>query len=215
VWSYELGVKSDWLENRLRINGAVFHNDYKDYQIKKQTFHPVYGMLVNSYNAGGADISGIELEVVGRPTPSLTLNGAVTYLDTEYKDFEQVDRWGVWHDVSGQPLTYVPDLSFTLGANYVMPIGNAGFLTFGANLSWRDAASTSAVPDPLLIIDDYTLVNALVRFETEDGRWSLEAYGKNIFEEEYYRTFMGRNDRTLGQPGDPRTYGIKLIYRYF
>jgi len=87
-WAYELGAKTDWFENRLRVNLAAFYSDYEDLQEK--TYIPE-AVMMGTQNAGSAEIKGIELEVLARPSQGWTINGSASYLDAEYKDFSVED----------------------------------------------------------------------------------------------------------------------------
>jgi len=214
VWLYELGAKSDWFDKRLRVNAAVFYMEYEDLVVTR----PLVGGLVAKENAGTIDYTGFEIEATARPTRRLTLNCAVTYMDTELGSFiTENPRTGVFEDVKGNTAENVPEWKAVLGASYVFPIEGVGYLTLGANLAYRDKVHWTLFPeDQSAWVDDYTLVNARVRFETENGRWALEAYGRNVFEEEYYNYYTIRNgtDDTWGRPGNPRTVGFRISYKY-
>jgi outer membrane receptor protein involved in Fe transport len=90
---YEIGWKTDWLDRRLRVNGAVFYDDFKNKQVSTQV--PVtnaQGLTILSpriLNAGQAEVLGAELEVIWQPLDGLTLSGSYTWLDTEYTEYTQ------------------------------------------------------------------------------------------------------------------------------
>jgi len=79
LWSYEMGVKSSWNENRLQANGSIFYYDYSDLQVS--TFADGTTRIEN---AAAADILGIELSLSAILTEGLLLNLAATWLDSEY-----------------------------------------------------------------------------------------------------------------------------------
>lgn len=90
--TYEVGIKSDWLNGSLRVNAAVFYNDYTDQQVPYFFTDPQTGLLNSTViNAGETEVSGLELETTWRPLSGLTLGLAYTYLDAEYTDFNTRD----------------------------------------------------------------------------------------------------------------------------
>jgi len=80
--SYEVGMKSDWLDRRLRVNVAIFDAKYKDMQVayKPDALNPANTLIVN---AGRATIKGVELEVLANVLENLNLNLSYTYLDAK------------------------------------------------------------------------------------------------------------------------------------
>jgi iron complex outermembrane recepter protein len=86
VDTYELGMKADFLDNRLRTNAAVFYTDYKDMQLAQIYF---VGTLQGNtiLNVGNATIKGAELEISAVPVDGLTLSATAAYLDAKYDKF--------------------------------------------------------------------------------------------------------------------------------
>jgi len=85
--TYELGAKTTWLDNTLRINGTVFFQDYSDKQIPIRRV--VGGFPVPTIeNAGKAEVFGVELDTLWQPDDNWTLALSYAYLDGEYTDFE-------------------------------------------------------------------------------------------------------------------------------
>ena len=119
-------------------------------------------------------------------------------------------------DASGNDLPYAPEWKLILGANYVIPLREYGFLTFAGDLSWTDDQYFIPLENDLAKQDAYTLVNGSVRFETLSGHWSIEVYGKNLGEEEYlHNALTAFSDKdVVGTISPPRTYGCQVVYRY-
>ena len=79
--NYELGWKTTWLDNTLRLNGAIFHEEWDDIQY---SFLPPGGSgLTVIRNAGAAVIDGIEADLTWAPTDALTLSGGFSWLDAK------------------------------------------------------------------------------------------------------------------------------------
>lgn len=215
--SYELGVKSRLLDNRLQVNAAAFLNDYEDIQVN--TFVPsVIGISVN--NAGAATISGLELEVMARPVPNLDLVLNYGYLHTEYDEYLDLDRTtGQLVDFSDQrKFAYSP--RHTVNASLVysfdpMPVGS---LRARIDYAWLDDQYIGVNDDPTSNIDAYGLWNA--RLTLADiptggrGELAVSLWGKNLADEEYLTSSVNLQVFTANQWGDPRSYGLELTYRF-
>ena len=212
IWNYELGFKSQWLDNRLRANLVFFNSDYQNMEVLY-----VVNSLGQTDNAAEATIRGVELEFLVLPVNALSLNGAVSYIDPTYDEYVTVVRnSAVPLDVSGNSLSYAPEWKFALGAQYVFTLGNYGFLTLRGDFSWKDEFYYDQYNEELFSQDGYTLVNGLVRFETANGRWTTEIFATNLFEEEYMTygqpSFLPTD--ILNAPGDPRLIGFRVSFNY-
>ena len=98
----------------------------------------------------------------------------------------------------------------------MVEVGGYGFLTARGDITWNDDYYFTALEEEMLMNKDYMLVNALIRFETSDGRWSVEAFGKNMTEEEYFQgglSFPTSLD-AIGQIAPPRTFGVRVVFNY-
>jgi len=222
-WSYELGLKSDWYDKRLRVNLAGFFIQYEDMIVATAVYNPITdGFLSYRTNAGESEIWGLELEAMARPMKALTLNLAIGWLDTEYTKYLAVSRTPdpvtgrpTSVDLSGNKLPYSPELQMALGAQYVLTMGDRGFLTIRGDLSWQDKVYFDVYNEEVFSRDDVTLLNGFMRFETADARWSVEVYGKNLADKEYLMSQgpAGLAD-VVGTAGLPRTYGLRVSYSY-
>ena len=209
VWNYEVGLKTDWLNNRLRANLTGFYMDYSD--IWTETLQ---GPFVFNSNASEAEIKGFELEMLAKPVSALTLDCSLGYLDAEYSDTVIVNNsLDMPVDAKGNKLPRAPELKLVFGAQYVIPVGEVGYLTLRGDLNWTDEYYYQIHND--LWEDTHTFINGLVRFETEDGRWSAEIYGKNLGDEEAYshKSPLFGPETTL-QPKPPATYGVQVFYKF-
>ncbi len=89
--NYELGMKSQWWDNRVQVNVAAFFTDYEDLQVTR-FYRPVdnpanvFGEFITE-NAAEATIQGVEVELLYVPTENLEIGGNFAYLDTEFDDF--------------------------------------------------------------------------------------------------------------------------------
>jgi iron complex outermembrane receptor protein len=200
-WTYELGVKSRWLDDRVQANAAVFFVDWDDMQLSQ--FDPMAGGFVS--NAGESTSQGIELELVGEATDELTVFGTAGYLDTEFDRF--TDQFG--QDVSGRSLPFAPEWTFGAGAQYRQRIDDdlAAFARidyFHVGEFYYDAGNLGR--------ERYNLTNLRIGVDYEN--WRVDLFMHNAFDEEYVSLAFQANpaDPTqfVGQNGAPRTYGLSV-----
>jgi iron complex outermembrane receptor protein len=173
--TYEVGMKSAWLDNTLRLNVAAFYTDYEDIQIIiRQGFAPI------TFNAGEAEISGFELESTWIPSSAWIIQAAVGYTDAEYTDLdESVQTVGITEDHS---LPQTPEWSGNLGVAYTAQISS---WTVTPRVDWvyTDEVYNNAVNTPQLRQDSYDIVNAAITVQSEDGAWELMLAGRNLNDE--------------------------------
>jgi iron complex outermembrane receptor protein len=230
VESIELGMKWTVWDGRARINAAYFIGDYEDVQVSS---FEGSGFVVG--NAAKSEVEGIEADFEVAATESITINGAVAWLDANYKDYPNgpctVDSRldgtcsGATggQDLSGAPLQFAPEFSGNLGIVYFAPLTDSLDLLLGADVIYTDDIVIAPTGDTNVIQDSYTKVNARVALESSDGRWSLAFVGKNLTDE---TTFNWGNDATLSGDGlgfdrsyfhqmeAPRTYEFQARYSF-
>ncbi|GMG87555.1 TonB-dependent receptor [Biformimicrobium ophioploci] len=213
--SFELGLKTEMLDNRVRMNAAVFSTDYENVQITQTAligtnFVPV----VATDNV--QSINGVELEVTAALTDSLTAVANMGYADASWDKF--LDGAGM--DVSDdRSVSNVPELSGMVGFTYETTMAG-GSLILGGNLSYTDEiAMEVAVPNQPIDEDSYTLANVDVTWYSADEHWSVGLHGKNLTDEAYrvagynFPAFLG-DDEILGFYGAPRTFTASVSYKF-
>lgn len=218
IRAYEVGIKSDWLDNRLRANASAFYYDYTDLQV--QTFQDpteVGGVpTIILKNAASATVQGVELELDALPLDELRLSAGVAFLDATFDEF--VTARGTAPDVpidaSGNTLSNAPKWAYSLSARYELALSDHGTLAFFAGYKWQDEIFFTQFNDPGNRQDSYGLLNAQIDFETSDGRWQFSVFGANLTDEVYY---TGTTDFSpfgvVGYITAPRTVGAKVLFR--
>ena len=106
-------------------------------------------------------------------------------------------------------------------AQYVFPVLDYGFLTMKCQYNWKDDQRQSPTNRPPSdIVPDRGLVDAFVSFETTDGKWRFDLFGRNLADEEYLVFVFSPKDwgtpyfNYKGMYGAPRTLGARLTYRF-
>lgn len=183
--TYEVGFKSNLLDNRVRLNGAVFWNEYDDLQVTVND--PVLGFAPIIRNAAQARIRGFELEVLSKPTPELMIEAGIGFLDAEYTD---VDIGAVAGGSGGgvtldDQLQNAPKWTLSAGVSYDFAIGSTGTITPRLDWSFRSMVANDAVNTPLIVQESYHLLNASLIFKSDDEAWRAVVGVKNLTDEAY------------------------------
>ncbi|MGD9599104.1 MAG: TonB-dependent receptor [Steroidobacteraceae bacterium] len=216
-WSYEAGLKADWLDRRLRTNLAVFHNEYDGLQFGVTTPDGGFGRI----NAGNATIDGLELEVTAVPVKGLELNGALGLLDSEYTKWTAALSTCAARGITTPdqylklPLKQAPDWSYRLGANYSYDMGQRGVVSLGGDYSAKDDHYNNLCASPGIRVQDYEFLNAQLRWENASGNLHVTLAGTNLTDSE---VFNGGFDfgRSLGFGAGylypPRMWSLSVRY---
>lgn len=213
VNSFELGFKTEALNDTLLANLYIFYSDFESFQLN--TFNGL-AFFVTSLN-NGAVTQGAEFELLWFPesAPGLTLQGGITYADASYNSFAptgtpDVDR------LSGQNFSLAPEWYASGSISYVRPFGDG--MQWLAHLNGRllSEQNTGSDLDPEKVQDGYAVFNGRLGIGAEDESWSLELFANNIFDEDYIQVGFdgpfqpGSFNAFLGQP---RTIGLTLRAR--
>lgn len=204
AWSYELGAKSQWFENRLRVNVAAFHTDYEDLQVSQLV--PLCCVVIG--NAAEAEIDGVEVELVTQPIEGLEINFGYAWLDAEYVDFAS----GATADYSGNTLPRAPDNKYNVGAQYTWPLAGLGDAFVRVDYTDQSKMYFEASNTPFEVQEGYDLLDARMALRASDGDWEVAVWGKNLTDELIKSHIVAfapyRQELNLYQP--PRTWGVTL-----
>ena len=212
--SWEMGIKSELWDNRLRVNAATFYADYDDIQLNTSSDinDPTRADILN---AGKGTIKGLELDVTAALHQRLTLALSYGYLDAGYDEI--ID--GLGNDVTAN-YTFVNTPRHSLLADLDWDIAELpiGELRFNVNYSWQDdKAITSSTTRGVFGIEAYGLVNARLTLAEipgiPAGSLRVAAWGRNLDD----KTWAFLNAPLFGgyrAYGEPRTWGIDIIWDY-
>lgn len=234
IWAYEAGLKSQFAEDRVRLNLAGFYYDYTDQQLSQVT-----NLATQTTNAGSSTIWGLEAELVAILAPGFTVEGNLAYLDTEFDEFCTTDSRNpalpldaanctfddgmggtfVTSNLAGNSLPRAPDFTSFLAATYETELSNS--LNGSARIEWQYTGDQffSVFNRPTIRQEGYSLFNASIGISNADERWSLRFWGRNIFDEEYFSNLFesGVLDNVVipqGFVGPPATYGATVGFNF-
>jgi iron complex outermembrane receptor protein len=209
VWTYELGMKAEALDKRLRLNTDVFYSDYKNQQLLIIDTTPSGGFVVLTENAARSRVQGVEAEITARPIRPLELSASIGYLDTRVQS--AIAASGV---VPGDNLQQSPRWTGNAAIQYTQPAAD-GALMYRADYTvksgwFNDAANTEAVRS-----GGYGLVNGRISYESARG-WNVALFVKNMLDKRYLQVAIdtGSFGFNEGYFGPPREYGISLGYKF-
>jgi iron complex outermembrane receptor protein len=205
--SYEVGIKSTF-HRTLRLNAAVFYNDYKDIQLALTNCYwaPASQQTpcASQDNVGSAHVQGLEVEAEWNPG-RFSLDASYSLLNFDY--------YKVGGDVKlGMISPFTPENKASVGLQYEFGLGKHGSITPRLDVAYTDQVYSSPINAPTNLIDGYTLANARVTWRSEDEAWRVALEGTNIADKYYYLTIFDLSRNSAGyinaQPGRPEEWAI-------
>ncbi|SDU29402.1 TonB-dependent receptor [Desulfobacula phenolica] len=195
LWSYEIGVKSVFFNNRLVLNGAVYYMDISDMQVE-EAVGPLTSYMTN---AAEATAKGVELEMTAKVMDGMTLMAGVGYNNIEFDQFKDING-----DYKGNKNPFAPEYSFNVGVQYRHGSGvyaRADLIGYGK--TYLDKANEYSR-------DAHEIVNTKIGYETE--KFDIYLYAKNLFDKEY--DLVGYYGGMYTIYSDPREIGLQAVYRF-
>ncbi|MBW2366621.1 MAG: TonB-dependent receptor [Deltaproteobacteria bacterium] len=172
---------------------------------------------METQNAADSIIKGLELEMAFRPVGALTITSSIAYLNAEFDQYMASDFDGNPVDVSGNVMPVAPEWSANITGQYVLKLADYGFITLRGEFGWQTETYFDQFERDITKQGSYSIVNVLLSFETADGRWRIDAHGRNLGDEEYYETLFPLGfvpEDVQGQTGTPRIYGLQVTYAF-
>jgi iron complex outermembrane recepter protein len=214
VDNFELGFKSQFLENRVRLNAAAFLMKYKDKQEDVDVPQPSgTGRENRTINASKAEIKGLEFDVTAIISDNFSMSGNLGYLDAKYKKFlADTNNDGVIDDNTNLKLRRAPKWNYTVSARYEQELGQgSGWVQ--ADLHFIGAHEITFLNNPALRNPGQYLMDASVNYKLENTQISI--FGKNLFKEDGWT--IGYDIQGLwsyGTPRPPRVWGVAITQTF-
>ncbi|AFU99046.1 TonB-dependent receptor [Simiduia agarivorans] len=212
----EVGMKSKFMDGRMRLNASYYYFEYDNLQILKLSGP---AGVIPTYNIKNADAKGqgVELEWQFLATENLMLAANYGWTTTEYTRYEQFDGDEPGFTLVGEPLSSMPENKFNAMAEYTFNFANdLAFRIRGDYNYTGDRVNNSGVGAGQEI-EGFQVVNLRATLENAAGDWSLALYANNLFDEEYLWDIGGTGDG-IGSPvatrGLPRMYGLQARYNF-
>lgn len=193
VKAYEVGFKSDLFNKTVRLNMAGFFNKYKE--IILIDANGAYGFPFSAlpFNAGDADVKGVEFELDAQPVPGLVFSASAGWLDFEYKRLapDAIASGIAFSDVP--PLT--PEWKVSGAVSYEFDLGgNLGTLTPRFDVQYTSKVYTdpanhvndAIVGFPFFELPAYTTANGRLTYQSGNGKWQASFAVTNLANKVYY-----------------------------
>lgn len=210
----EIGFKSQFMDNRVRLNGAIFQMDYDDKQqdIDVRATGGT-GRENRTINAATAELTGWELELSAAVSEALTLSGNIGYLDAKFTDFNaDITNDGMPEDLTYLKLQRAPEWTATLSALYEVKVG-AGDLWIKGDIRYLDEHHISFRNNPNLKNDKQYLIDASINYTINNTQISL--FGKNLSDEDGWTIgYDVAGLWTYAGARPPRMFGVALTQSF-
>jgi iron complex outermembrane recepter protein len=209
-WSFEGGLKRTMASGRVRVNTAVFFNDYRDLQV--QAF--LRPGVIDVSNAGSATIRGIEVEGAAPAGRGVQIAGHFSWLDATYDRYLFRGPGGATLDTAGNRLNNAPEWSGGASGVYELATGRAGTASVRGDVSWQSRVFFTPVNDAIETQRAYGLLHLRAGFEPQNRRWEIAVYVRNLGKQEYITGTANVPPTAItGRPGDPRQWGTQFTIR--
>ncbi|TNE67818.1 MAG: TonB-dependent receptor [Alphaproteobacteria bacterium] len=234
VDAYEIGLKTDFLDRKVRFNVAAYYYDQTNVQVQQ-----VIAGVNSIYNAQGAETYGIDADFIVQATDNLRLFGGLGYVHARYTDFEDAiisvpyplpagfviptgqscrGTFGnpytqvggnclITGDATGNKLQNTPAITANIGASYDI-YTDFGRFTLMGNYYYNDGYVGTA--DERVVQDSYSLLDASMTWHSESEAWYIRLWGRNLTNAHYFAQIGATNSGDNGTPAAPRTYGLTL-----
>lgn len=181
VDSFELGYKSNFF-GRGVLNAAIFHNTIDDMQREINLPGPI-GVIQLVRNTAEATIYGIEIDASFAITDNLVAIASVGAIDASYDEVQfDLNGDGV---INGEDedldLPRAADLTYMVGLNHDLQLGDWGFLGSRISYSFRDESAYT--DNNLGVLNSQERVDAGLDFYSNDGHWVFSIYGRNLLDD--------------------------------
>ncbi len=209
VDSIEVGLKTQFLDNRAQVNVAAFYNDYQDLQVNFLQF-----TLFTTDNAAEATIQGLEIESTFIPVDGLTLGASATWLDAEFDKYDFTPTI----DLSGDTLNRAPEFTIALSAAYEWSLGDSGRFIARADYYWQDEVYYRVQNVDRHREDSFHTADVRFQWIHANDTWQVDVFGKNITDEDNLRGLTVSDGLSTGNNSfetyyPPRTYGLTISWR--
>ena len=230
VWSYEGGLRSDWMGGRLRFNATVFRTDVTDFQLPSAVYDPVTGApTFNTRNYASLENQGLEVELTAVLLEGLTVFANFGTQDAEYAELNPsiIEQQALCNADLAAGVSFAaspfcaagvvnhlgeiadpvrsPDYTLTAGAAYDIAIASGWELRPSAFIYRIGKHSIGSSGAPTALSDGYSVITASITLRNLDQDWSISAECQNCSDREQGTSFF------VGlYLQDPRTWTVNF-----
>lgn len=207
--SYEVGVKTRFLDNAVRLNAAAFYYNYNNIQLT-QTSTICGGPCSVTTNAAKAKVKGLELEGTIQPIKPMLFDFSLAYLDATYDSFLVTPTV----DFSGRSLDRAPGVTVSAGYTHTFELPGGGNIQANVRTRVMDSYYLAA----LATLNQYRVPSSMrsdasLTYNAPGGRYYLQAYVKNIENAVVVTTVIAGTFPTANF-ADPRLFGVRAGFKF-
>ena len=212
----EFGAKTTLLDNRLRLNGALFYSEIENFQLLSLLSVGGGAPLPTFQNGTKGESQGVELELT-YARDQLAFNFAVGYLDAVFAEDDVLNNGNTGADElvpAGRDLPFAPEITVSGGIQYAFNVGNV-LLTPRFQVSHIDDQYATPFPGPRSLLPERDVADVKLIIERDD-RLRVEAFVNNVFDETYIAAQVQNATSANGGYiyGAPRVYGARVSYNF-
>ena len=229
--AYEIGYKGQFLDNTLQINGSFYMYDYEIIHTVATEVTSLGGTSTSVLEAPGAEILGMEAEVLWLATDAITLGGNFSFTPSEYnEDLFVLDPGDVSRptslypdqetnekNINGKQLLQVPELKYTVYGMYGIPLDSGANLDFSSVYSWTDEVYYSPFENENEKGESYGRLDVRATWTNSDQNIIVAAYVNNILDDvavlQVLRNGEGEHYRINAGTTLPRMMGLEFTYK--
>ncbi|GAB7554892.1 TonB-dependent receptor [Novosphingobium sp. 11B] len=208
--SFEVGFKSQWFDRIVQLNAAAFLVDYKGFQANN--FVLINGATTTSLtNAGSVRSKGFEADLTVAPTEGLTFRANAAYADAKVRKFNPNPLTNAPDARDGTRLPLAPKFSYTIGADYDVPVGPVKLYL---SSDWHHVSKQFSDLGESGEIDPYGIWNASIGVSDAEDKYRLTFMVRNILDDSYV-LLNTTNGQRLMIPRDADRYaGLNLRAKF-
>ncbi len=223
VWSYEGGLRTEFLDRRLRVNATVFRTEVEDFQLPSAFVDPDNGSITFvTQNSADLEVNGAEFEITALPTDNLTLFANIGIMDSDYTNIDpsiiaqQADCRATGTGCTQSIIdpdgniarpTRAPETQLSVGGWYDIPLTPTTNVTPQISVVRYGEHSVSTSGEAEAIVDNYTVVNAGIAINNTEQNWSLTASCKNCSDQDQIVSFLAG----FLYLQDPKTWSLSFM----
>jgi iron complex outermembrane receptor protein len=213
--AYQAGVKSEYLDHRLRVNAAAFLYNYSNIQITE-----VEGASIDILNATSAKLYGADVDLDAVVGSAFKIHGALSYLHGRYGDYPNAPSYvpaagggntPIQINATGNTTVQSPEVTAYVEGNYTVPFAR-GAMDLDLNVSENSGYYWDV--DNRVKQPAYALLGGYVKWLPAQASWDVRAWAKNITGKKYYSFEEAQALGDVVSPAAPRTFGASVHYHF-
>lgn len=220
--AYEVGLKTQTVDHRVRLNVAGFWYSYS--QIQVESFA---NQILLISNGAKARMQGIDADLNAAVTSNFTAHLGASFLHARFTDYPHADKTTPvpfdpanpfsggntysFEDATGHPVPRAPDFMLSTGGTYTIPMPTGDI---DLNLNYNYNSGWNAEADGRLKQKAYSVVDARATWTSPDKRWQVDFWGKNLTDTDYALTMFSQQAYDEQHWAPPRTFGLTGKLRF-